>query len=307
MPNRVIRDGFLDSDKVNRLDWFVECVYHRLLLVVDDAGRIDGRTDLLVSRLFPLKGRVRANDVESALYGLKEAGLIVSWMVGAQPIIQVTNWRRCGRSQYSRYPDAEGNFAIQYIAQETRDGKVWFVSTSLAREPPPADAMPIPSAPHTDPIPTPSAPHNGQRHTKTKTGTKTGTKTKTETCTLVCSETQQGVSKPAVPSNRPVLTFPCDGAVKTWQLTRTQLDRFRELYPGLNVEAEMRKALAWVEANPERRKTARGMKRFLTRWLNNAQDRYHATKQSIGPGQRHPEDIAGDRWANSDEDQAHAG
>jgi len=174
MPNRVIRDGFLDSDKVNRLDWFAECVYHRLLLVVDDAGRIDGRTDLLVSRLFPLKGRVRANDVESALHELKEAGLIVSWKVDGQPVVQVTNWRRCGRSQYSRYPDVEGNFAIQYVERETRDGKVWFVSTSLPRGP-------TPSAPHADPMPTPSAPHNGQRHTKTKTGTKTKTTTTTTT------------------------------------------------------------------------------------------------------------------------------
>jgi len=295
MPNRVIRDGFLDSDKVNRLDWFVECVYHRLLLAVDDAGRIDGRTDLLVSRLFPLKGRVRANDVESALHELKEAGLIVSWMVDGQPIVQVTNWRRCGRSQYSRYPDAEGNFAIQYVERETRDGKVWFVSTSLPREP-------TPSAPHADPMPTPSAPHNGQRHTKTKTETKTNTGTNT----LVCSETQ-GVSEPAAPSDRPVLTFPCDGPVKSWHLTQAQLDRFRELYPRLDVETEMRKALAWVEASPERRKTARGMKRFLTRWLNNAQDKHHATNQSVGPGQRHPKDLAGDRWANCEEDRVHAG
>ena len=36
---------------------------------------------------------------------------------------------------------------------------------------------------------------------------------------------------------------------------------------------ECRKALAWVQQAPDRRKTARGMGRFLFGWLGRAQER----------------------------------
>ena len=69
----------------------------------------------------------------------------------------------------------------------------------------------------------------------------------------------------------PVLVYPCTGPVATWTLTQAQLDRWRELYPGVEVERELRKALAYVEAG--RRKTAAGMARFLAGWLGRANDR----------------------------------
>ena len=66
------------------------------------------------------------------------------------------------------------------------------------------------------------------------------------------------------------LTFPTNGHPQSWQLTREQVAEWVELYPGLDVEAECRKALAWIKAN--RRKTSRGMPRFLVGWLNRAND-----------------------------------
>lgn len=68
----------------------------------------------------------------------------------------------------------------------------------------------------------------------------------------------------------PVLEFPTDGDPKTWALTQSQVDEWAGLYPGLDILTESRKAMAWVKAN--RRKTARGMKRFLVGWLNRAND-----------------------------------
>jgi hypothetical protein len=44
-------------------------------------------------------------------------------------------------------------------------------------------------------------------------------------------------------------------------------------YPGVDVMAEARKALAWVNANPTKRKTARGMAKFLLGWMSRQQDR----------------------------------
>ena len=57
-----------------------------------------------------------------------------------------------------------------------------------------------------------------------------------------------------------------------------QLVRWRELYPRVSVELEMGKAIAWLEANPSRQKTSRGMPKFLVGWLNRA-----SVQQSSAP------------------------
>ena len=69
-----------------------------------------------------------------------------------------------------------------------------------------------------------------------------------------------------------VLMFGCDGPEPTWGLMRSQLDEWQRLFPALDCLAECRLASAWLAANPTKRKTARGMPRFLLDWLRRAQD-----------------------------------
>ncbi|MDW8100854.1 MAG: hypothetical protein RML36_15380 [Anaerolineae bacterium] len=89
-------------------------------------------------------------------------------------------------------------------------------------------------------------------------------------------------------SEEAILVFPCRGTKRYWALTPSLLNHWQELYQELDVLAEAKKALAWVSANVNRRKTARGMPRFLVAWFNRAIDRGRwktipasATKQSI--------------------------
>ncbi len=59
-----------------------------------------------------------------------------------------------------------------------------------------------------------------------------------------------------------------------WELPARKLDDYQATYADrLDVAAEMRKAKQWLADNKSRRKTARGMKSFLTGWLNRAYDR----------------------------------
>lgn len=74
------------------------------------------------------------------------------------------------------------------------------------------------------------------------------------------------------PAEPAVLTFPCHGAARSWDLTAGYVAELSALYPALDVVAECRKALAWCGANPAKQKTAGGMKRFLVNWLNAAQN-----------------------------------
>jgi hypothetical protein len=61
--------------------------------------------------------------------------------------------------------------------------------------------------------------------------------------------------------------FDCKGG-GTWDLSEDQVARWTQVYEGVNVRLEVRKAWAWIDANPTRMKKASGMKRFLVNWLN---------------------------------------
>jgi hypothetical protein len=75
-----------------------------------------------------------------------------------------------------------------------------------------------------------------------------------------------------------VLTFPVDGVKSrgkhanrtTWPLTTVKLDELIETYQTVDVAEECRHALAWIQANPSRRKTYDGMAAFVVNWLNRA-------------------------------------
>lgn len=69
-----------------------------------------------------------------------------------------------------------------------------------------------------------------------------------------------------------VLEFPTNGKPRAWVLRQSRVDELRELYPGVDVIGECRKALAWCQAAGNRRKTSSGMPRFLVNWLNRAND-----------------------------------
>jgi len=88
-------------------------------------------------------------------------------------------------------------------------------------------------------------------------------------------------AEPASPPAVPILTFPTVGSGPTeWPLTEQSVADWSKAYPGVDVLAECRKALAWVNANPSKRKTARGMPAFLVKWISRANDSGHASPRS---------------------------
>lgn len=91
---------------------------------------------------------------------------------------------------------------------------------------------------------------------------------------------QEGCSEPLRDSEPALLSFPTIGiGSKSWPLTQTLISAWSGAYPGVDVMAECRRALAWVDANTSNRKTARGMPAFLVRWLNKSVDRGHGQAQ----------------------------
>jgi uncharacterized protein YdaU (DUF1376 family) len=69
---------------------------------------------------------------------------------------------------------------------------------------------------------------------------------------------------------------------KQYELRQSQTDKWAELYPGVNLQAEVSKMIGWLDANPTKRKTSRGILKFMNNWLSRAQDngkQYQATHQ----------------------------
>lgn len=80
-----------------------------------------------------------------------------------------------------------------------------------------------------------------------------------------------------LPSGRPqedaVLLFPCVGTgAKEWPLLPSKLAEYVESFPGVDVLAQCRAARQWLLDNPARRKTFKGMAKFLGGWLGRKQD-----------------------------------
>ncbi len=56
-------------------------------------------------------------------------------------------------------------------------------------------------------------------------------------------------------------------------ITEADVDHFKQLYPAVNIESELRKMVGWLESNPTKRKTSRGVSRFVNSWLARQQDK----------------------------------
>ena len=57
-------------------------------------------------------------------------------------------------------------------------------------------------------------------------------------------------------------------------VTENDVKEFERLYPDIDIDAQMRKALAWLTNNKQKRKTKRGMPRFLNGWINRAYEQF---------------------------------
>lgn len=68
--------------------------------------------------------------------------------------------------------------------------------------------------------------------------------------------------------------FPCRGpGPGRWSPPARLVREWCETFPTIDVPYQIGRALTWVKANPGKKKTARGMEKFLLRWLDQEEDR----------------------------------
>lgn len=79
----------------------------------------------------------------------------------------------------------------------------------------------------------------------------------------------------------------------SYDVPSEKIKQWEKAFPAVDVQQELHKMAAWLDANPARRKTRRGICRFINNWLSREQDKggtyrnnSRNVQQDISPGQR---------------------
>ena len=92
----------------------------------------------------------------------------------------------------------------------------------------------------------------------------------------ICGEPEQAASPP-------VIGLPLNDSTEH-PIYQSDIEEWENLYPLVDVIQEIRKMRGWLLSNPERRKTKRGIKRFINNWLSREQDKGHGVKATASKG-----------------------
>lgn len=105
MPTRYLKPGICDSEAIDSCSPLAECLFYRLLVNVDDFGRLDARPAVIRSKCFPLKDdTIRKKDVEELLLELQANGLVLLYQSNGCAFLQMNKWDNVPRSKESKCP-----------------------------------------------------------------------------------------------------------------------------------------------------------------------------------------------------------
>lgn len=79
-------------------------------------------------------------------------------------------------------------------------------------------------------------------------------------------------AEPKTPPAPPVVELPLNDG-DSYPVTQAQVAEWGSLYPAVDVMQQLRAMKGWLNANPAKRKTKRGILRFVNAWLSREQDR----------------------------------
>ena len=225
MPNRIIRESICTSDSVDKLSWFEEVLFYRLIVNCDDFGRFDGRAAVVKNRLFPLKENLTLKTVENALHGLASAGLIALYVFEGKRFLYLPTWGKyqTQRAKVSKFPSpGDGKQADEIICKQMYADVPVFENRESRIEFAIRDA--------------------------------------------------EDSAEPQAASTPPAISLPLNDGTE-YPVSVEQCQEWAGLYPAVDVIQQLRNMRGWLDANPAKRKTKRGINAFIVRWLAKEQDK----------------------------------
>ena len=106
MPNRILREGILSSERIARLKWPEEVFYRRLMSVVDDYGRYYATPMLLRAACYPQQLNVVSDsDIEKWLTKCVEAALVRVYPAqDGKRYVELLDFKQQVRAKVSKFP-----------------------------------------------------------------------------------------------------------------------------------------------------------------------------------------------------------
>lgn len=92
----------------------------------------------------------------------------------------------------------------------------------------------------------------------------------------------EGSAEPQAPSAPPAIVLPLNDGTE-YPVSVEQCQEWAGLYPAVDVMQQLRGMKGWLDANPAKRKTRRGINSFIVRWLAKEQDKGGTARQNAKP------------------------
>jgi hypothetical protein len=107
MPTRYIKESICSSDDYNALTYFERDMFTRLIVTVDDYGRMDARASILRGRMFPLDEHVTNDLIERGLQHMSERCMVQLYIVDGRRYLLLAKWMKHQnpRAKESKYPE----------------------------------------------------------------------------------------------------------------------------------------------------------------------------------------------------------
>lgn len=251
MPSRLIRDGILTSERVDALGWAEEVFYRRLQSVVDDYGRFYANPKLLRAACYPLRlDKVSDSDIVKWTALCSEAGLVRVYPASdGKRYLQIVNFGQRIQAK-SKFPDplepvVNSDPRLETVNSKSGNDEKRLNSTSNDTLKSPVQDPPLPTVENRLVVGGVEDEVVGDRAPRPKSD-----------------------AQPAEPI---FIELPLnDGSEQP--ITEEQVREFSGLYPAVDVKQSLRGMRAWCVSNPAKRKTKRGVMRFVNSWLAKEQD-----------------------------------
>ena len=142
MPNRILREGILTSERVEMLNWAEEVFYRRLMSVVDDYGRYYARPSLILAACYPLLlKKVSDSDIEKWLSACENAALVRVYPASdGKRYLQLLDFKQQVRATVSKFPQMSSSCAAD--AQQLQSSAHLDVSVDVSEGEDSSDALP---------------------------------------------------------------------------------------------------------------------------------------------------------------------
>lgn len=239
MPNRIIKESLCSSEKISSLTDFEFRLWIGLITQADDTGRGDARPAIIKGHIFPLRDRITVKDISGALHGLAAKGCISLYEIDGRSYFWFPSW-----AKHQRIRDAKPKFPAppseELSFQSENSDLDQFAATrgesrqlAANRGEPPQLAALIQSNP---------------------------------------IQSNPNISALSAESEETEIELILNTG-ELYPVSKTKADRWRELYPSVDVSQELRNMAAWLENNPAKRKTKTGILRFCNGWLAREQDK----------------------------------